>query len=230
MNLIDGLDGLAAGIALIAATALFGVALMSGQVLLALFMAALGGALVGFLFFNFNPARIFLGDSGSLFLGPGTANLVIRNGRGEVVASRALTFVTVDGVVFTRALALLGGVEAPVDPANLAIGERGADFFIRFTAGERQDVEGREVISFPEPTPAVVLADERAFFTLETSRDFVHIEPVAVPTALAFTLAGSADARSISLFPGEASAVEFVAKAAAGRYSFGRFHHRRRTL
>jgi UDP-GlcNAc:undecaprenyl-phosphate GlcNAc-1-phosphate transferase len=69
VNLIDGLDGLAAGIALIAATALFGVALASGQVLLALFMAALGGALVGFLFFNFNPARIFLGDSGSLFLG-----------------------------------------------------------------------------------------------------------------------------------------------------------------
>jgi UDP-GlcNAc:undecaprenyl-phosphate GlcNAc-1-phosphate transferase len=69
VNLIDGLDGLAAGIALIAATALFGVALMSGQVLLALFMAALGGALGGFLFFNFNPARIFLGDSGSLFLG-----------------------------------------------------------------------------------------------------------------------------------------------------------------
>jgi MYXO-CTERM domain-containing protein len=146
--------------------------------------------------------------------GPGTANLVIRNGRGEVVASRALTFVTVDGVVFTRALALLGGVEAPVDPANLAIGERGAEFFIRFTAGERQNVQGREVISFPEPTPAVVLADERAFFTLETSRDFVHIEPVAVPTALAFTLAGSADARSMSLLPGEASAVEFVTKAA----------------
>lgn len=69
VNLIDGLDGLAAGIALIAATALFGVAMVNGQVLLALFMAALGGALVGFLFFNFNPARIFLGDSGSLFLG-----------------------------------------------------------------------------------------------------------------------------------------------------------------
>jgi UDP-GlcNAc:undecaprenyl-phosphate GlcNAc-1-phosphate transferase len=69
VNLIDGLDGLAAGIALIAATALFGVALMNGQVLLALCMAALAGSLVGFLFFNANPALIFLGDSGSLFLG-----------------------------------------------------------------------------------------------------------------------------------------------------------------
>lgn len=69
VNLIDGLDGLASGIALIAATALLGVALMDGQVLLALLMASVAGALVGFLFFNFNPARIFLGDSGSLFLG-----------------------------------------------------------------------------------------------------------------------------------------------------------------
>lgn len=69
VNLIDGLDGLASGIALIAATALLGVALMDGQILLALLMASVAGALVGFLFFNFNPARIFLGDSGSLFLG-----------------------------------------------------------------------------------------------------------------------------------------------------------------
>lgn len=69
VNLIDGLDGLASGIALIAAAALFGVALLNGQVLLALLMASVAGALVGFLFYNFNPARIFLGDSGSLFLG-----------------------------------------------------------------------------------------------------------------------------------------------------------------
>jgi len=69
VNLIDGLDGLASGIALIAATALLGVSLAHDQVLLALMMSALAGSLVGFLFFNFNPARIFLGDSGSLFLG-----------------------------------------------------------------------------------------------------------------------------------------------------------------
>ncbi len=69
VNLIDGLDGLASGIALIAAAALFGTALVNDQVLLAVIMAAVAGALVGFLVFNFNPARIFLGDSGSLFLG-----------------------------------------------------------------------------------------------------------------------------------------------------------------
>jgi len=69
VNLIDGLDGLASGIALTATLTLLGVALINGEVLLALFMTALAGSLVGFLFFNFNPARIFLGDSGSLFLG-----------------------------------------------------------------------------------------------------------------------------------------------------------------
>lgn len=69
VNLIDGLDGLASGIALAASLVLLGVAFVGDQVLLVLLMATLAGALVGFLIFNFNPARIFLGDSGSLFLG-----------------------------------------------------------------------------------------------------------------------------------------------------------------
>lgn len=69
VNLIDGLDGLAAGISLSVAVVLFGVAFVDNAVLLCLLTSALGGALVGFLFFNFNPAKIFLGDSGSMFLG-----------------------------------------------------------------------------------------------------------------------------------------------------------------
>jgi UDP-GlcNAc:undecaprenyl-phosphate/decaprenyl-phosphate GlcNAc-1-phosphate transferase len=69
VNLIDGLDGLAAGVAFFAALTSFVIASISGSVLVALMMAALMGALVGFLFFNFNPARIFMGDSGSYFLG-----------------------------------------------------------------------------------------------------------------------------------------------------------------
>jgi UDP-GlcNAc:undecaprenyl-phosphate GlcNAc-1-phosphate transferase len=69
VNLIDGLDGLAAGIVLFAATTNFVVATVSGAVFIAVMMAALAGAVLGFLFFNFNPARIFLGDSGSYFLG-----------------------------------------------------------------------------------------------------------------------------------------------------------------
>jgi UDP-GlcNAc:undecaprenyl-phosphate GlcNAc-1-phosphate transferase len=69
VNLIDGLDGLASGVTLAAMSAIFWLAWHSNAYLMALFMAALGGSLLGFLRYNFNPASIFLGDSGSLFLG-----------------------------------------------------------------------------------------------------------------------------------------------------------------
>ncbi len=68
-NLIDGLDGLAAGTALIASITLFLVALSEGRSDAAIMACALGGALAGFLRFNFAPASIFLGDAGSLLLG-----------------------------------------------------------------------------------------------------------------------------------------------------------------
>lgn len=69
LNFIDGLDGLASGISAIAAATLFIVALRIHQPGAAIIMIALAGASIGFLRYNFNPASIFLGDSGSLFLG-----------------------------------------------------------------------------------------------------------------------------------------------------------------
>jgi UDP-GlcNAc:undecaprenyl-phosphate GlcNAc-1-phosphate transferase len=69
VNLIDGLDGLAAGIALLATMTTLIASLVSGNIGLTIATAPLAGALVGFLVFNFNPASIFLGDSGSLVLG-----------------------------------------------------------------------------------------------------------------------------------------------------------------
>ena len=69
VNLIDGLDGLAGGIGLISVSVLFALGVMGGNTIAALFCASLAGALGGFLIFNFNPARIFMGDTGSLFLG-----------------------------------------------------------------------------------------------------------------------------------------------------------------
>lgn len=68
-NLIDGLDGLAAGSALFSTLVVFIVALVSHSNWLALATIVLAGAILGFLRFNFNPATIFLGDSGSLFIG-----------------------------------------------------------------------------------------------------------------------------------------------------------------
>jgi UDP-GlcNAc:undecaprenyl-phosphate GlcNAc-1-phosphate transferase len=69
MNLIDGLDGLAGGVALVAVVPTFLIALQRGHPLMMLFSSALAGAIVGFLFYNFNPASIFMGDTGSMFLG-----------------------------------------------------------------------------------------------------------------------------------------------------------------
>ncbi len=69
INLIDGLDGLAAGIALFATMTIFIASLVSGNMGLAFATAPLAGALLGFLLFNFAPASVFLGDSGSLLLG-----------------------------------------------------------------------------------------------------------------------------------------------------------------
>ncbi|MBN1918065.1 MAG: undecaprenyl/decaprenyl-phosphate alpha-N-acetylglucosaminyl 1-phosphate transferase [Verrucomicrobia bacterium] len=69
LNLIDGIDGLAAGIALIACAATAFLAVYLGQPVMAVLMLALSGSLSGFLMFNFHPARVFLGDGGSLFLG-----------------------------------------------------------------------------------------------------------------------------------------------------------------
>jgi len=69
LNLVDGLDGLACGISLIACCSFLIMQLFSGQTPVALIIAAFIGAGLAFLRFNFYPAKLFLGDSGSLFLG-----------------------------------------------------------------------------------------------------------------------------------------------------------------
>jgi UDP-GlcNAc:undecaprenyl-phosphate GlcNAc-1-phosphate transferase len=69
LNLIDGLDGLAAGVGAIVGGTLTLICWQIGQPLGVLMGVALVGALLGFLPFNFSPARIFLGDTGALFIG-----------------------------------------------------------------------------------------------------------------------------------------------------------------
>jgi UDP-GlcNAc:undecaprenyl-phosphate GlcNAc-1-phosphate transferase len=78
VNLIDGLDGLAGGVAFFAAGTNLILALARGDVIMALCMAALAGAVLGFLIFNFNPATIFMGDTGSMFLGYVLATVSIK--------------------------------------------------------------------------------------------------------------------------------------------------------
>jgi UDP-GlcNAc:undecaprenyl-phosphate GlcNAc-1-phosphate transferase len=69
VNLIDGLDGLAAGVSTIAAVTILLVALQQNFWVVAVLTAALAGSALGFLQHNFNPAKIFMGDTGSMFLG-----------------------------------------------------------------------------------------------------------------------------------------------------------------
>jgi UDP-GlcNAc:undecaprenyl-phosphate GlcNAc-1-phosphate transferase len=69
VNLSDGLDGLATGISAITCGVIVIFALQSGNVIMSVFILAILGSLTSFLIFNFNPAKIFLGDCGSLFLG-----------------------------------------------------------------------------------------------------------------------------------------------------------------
>ncbi len=69
VNFIDGLDGLAAGVSAISAGSLLVIALLVSESSIALAVAALLGACLGFLPYNFNPAKIFMGDTGSTFLG-----------------------------------------------------------------------------------------------------------------------------------------------------------------
>ncbi|MBQ4233310.1 MAG: undecaprenyl/decaprenyl-phosphate alpha-N-acetylglucosaminyl 1-phosphate transferase, partial [Firmicutes bacterium] len=69
INLIDGLDGLAAGVVLIACLSIAYIADYTDRPDTCIIILAVAGACAGFLFYNFNPARIFMGDSGSMLLG-----------------------------------------------------------------------------------------------------------------------------------------------------------------
>lgn len=69
VNLIDGLDGLAAGVSAIASVTVILVAVQQGYYHIAIMTAALAGGIIGFIRYNFNPATIFMGDTGSMFIG-----------------------------------------------------------------------------------------------------------------------------------------------------------------
>ena len=96
MNLIDGLDGLATGIAMFTSTALFLISIKQGAGIVTYFYAAVAGATLAFLKYNQHPARVFLGDSGSTFLGFLLACLSIKGGQ----KSYTLTAVFIPLIVF----------------------------------------------------------------------------------------------------------------------------------
>jgi UDP-GlcNAc:undecaprenyl-phosphate GlcNAc-1-phosphate transferase len=100
-NLIDGLDGLAAGSALFSTLVVFVAALLCQSPLVSLMTVVLAGAILGFLRFNFNPATIFLGDCGSLFIGFMLSALALRG------AQKAPTLIAVAIPVVSFGLPIL---------------------------------------------------------------------------------------------------------------------------
>jgi len=107
VNLIDGLDGLAAGIALIIIVSVGVLSLVRDDQGLTAASVALAGALLGFLRFNFNPARIFLGDSGSLFLGFVLAVTTVREQKGGTVVAILAPLLILGVPLFDTGLAVL---------------------------------------------------------------------------------------------------------------------------
>lgn len=90
VNLIDGLDGLAAGISAIAAVTLSYIAILNHRYDAAMITLILAGSSIGFLPYNFNPAKIFMGDAGALFLGLVLAAISVE---GALKGATALTVV-----------------------------------------------------------------------------------------------------------------------------------------
>lgn len=108
INLIDGLDGLAGGVSVIASITIAYAAYINGNVEVSMAMLAIAGGALGFLPFNFHPAKIFMGDGGSLFLGFMFAGLSVMNPMKSVTMVATVVPVLVLGLpIFDTAFAIL---------------------------------------------------------------------------------------------------------------------------
>lgn len=108
VNFIDGLDGLACGVSAIATITMFVIAVMYSEAQIALMMAALAGACIGFLPYNMNPAKIFMGDTGSMFLGYILAVTSIQGlFKFYAVISFAVPFIILGLPIFDTAFAIV---------------------------------------------------------------------------------------------------------------------------
>jgi UDP-GlcNAc:undecaprenyl-phosphate GlcNAc-1-phosphate transferase len=108
INFIDGIDGLAAGVSAIATFIIFLLSLAVSQGAVAMIAIILCGAAVGFLYWNFYPAKIFMGDSGSMFLGLMLGVLPLISGGKLATAFLALGFAIVDGLIVAIARIIKG--------------------------------------------------------------------------------------------------------------------------
>jgi len=149
-NLLDGIDGAAAGAAVFALLAVFVTSVALGQPLVALLTVALAGATLGFLRYNFAPARIYLGDAGSLTLGFLLATLSIRG------ATKSPTLVAIAIPIVAFGLPVMDTLIAMARRAA-----RGAPIF----RGDREHLHHRllDVGLTPRQAVAVLYAVSAAF-------------------------------------------------------------------
>ena len=120
VNLIDGLDGLACGVSTISSMTLLVIALIVSEPDVAILMAALAGACIGFLPYNLNPAKIFMGDTGSTFLGFILATVSIQGlFKFYAIISFAVPFLMLGLHIFDTCFAILRRVakgQSPMSP------------------------------------------------------------------------------------------------------------------
>ena len=147
-SILDHMDGLCSGVAAIASGFFWILAAQHGQVLVGSFAAAMLGATLGFLRWNFNPARIFMGDSGALFIGFMMATLGIKLEFPELPTSQSWMIpVLILGIpIFDTSLVTVSRIRRRLIPfsspgqdhtahrlANLGLGQRGAVLLLSAT-------------------------------------------------------------------------------------------------
>ena len=119
VNLIDGLDGLANGVSAISAATVLVIALICSETQVAIVMAALVGACVGFLPYNLNPAKMFMGDTGATFLGFILATMSIQGlFKFYAVISFAVPFLILGLPIFDTAFAMIRRVAHGQSPMH----------------------------------------------------------------------------------------------------------------
>ena len=162
VNFIDGLDGLAVGVSAISAATLLVIALLVAESNIAIVVAALLGACLGFLPYNFNPAKIFMGDTGSTFLGFILASLSIQGMfKLYAIISFAVPFLMLGLPIFDTCFAILRRLargQSPMAPDRGHIHHRLID--MGFT--QKQAVAVLYLISAILGLSAVVLTTNNA--------------------------------------------------------------------
>ncbi|MEG1396159.1 MAG: MraY family glycosyltransferase [Oscillospiraceae bacterium] len=119
VNLIDGLDGLAVGVSTISSMTLLVIAMAFSEGEVALLMAALAGACIGFMPYNMNPAKIFMGDTGSTFLGFILATVSIQGlFKFPMIISFAVPFLMLGLPIFDTAFAFIRRIAHGQNPMH----------------------------------------------------------------------------------------------------------------